>query len=208
MYSRTLFSIPILHTQNDMGELIHKVSAASLQEFGGSGYARKMELIDQAWSQIESIVTRLNIPAHTIRLYQDGLPVCGKEHEIVQDLARSDSRNHRLLLSLVEKGAVLMGTESPELLVEEYELFKHLLSSERSSDTSMNTTDAKALSESLLKQRDRFIADRINRTLKPGETGILFLGMLHGIENYLDQDIRVINPINYQCLEGGEKNES
>jgi hypothetical protein len=48
------------------------------------------------------------------------------------------------------------------------------------------------LSEELLKKRDRFIARRINSTLRPGETGILFLGMLHSLAALLDEDIRVI----------------
>jgi hypothetical protein len=55
-------------------------------------------------------------------IHLEGLPVCGHESEIVADLARAGSRNHRLLLRLREFGAIIMGTESAELLVEEYQL--------------------------------------------------------------------------------------
>ncbi len=44
--------------------------------------------------------------------------------EIVSELSASGSRNHRLLMHLMDKGAMIMGTESPELLMEEYELAK------------------------------------------------------------------------------------
>ena len=48
---------------------------------------------------------------------------------------------------------------------------------------------------SLLVRRDQYIANRINRSLSAGETGILFLGMLHAVERYLDPDIRVVHPV-------------
>lgn len=55
--------------------------------------------------------------------------MCGEEEKIGKDLANSGSRNHKLLVRLIEKGATLMGTEAPELLVEEYESYKRLLAS-------------------------------------------------------------------------------
>jgi hypothetical protein len=54
------------------------------------------------------------------------------------------------------------------------------------------------MSDSLLKRRDQFIADRINDTLCPGETGILFLGMLHSLRHLLDEQIKVVYPVNGQ----------
>jgi signal transduction histidine kinase len=62
-----------------------------------------------------------------VRLYQDGLPVCGREEEIVRDLAGSGSQNHQILLELIARGARLTGSESPSLLLEEYELARQLL---------------------------------------------------------------------------------
>jgi DNA-binding response OmpR family regulator len=40
------------------------------------------------------------------------LPVCGRDLEIVAELAKAGSRNHPLLLRLKGRGALLMGTES------------------------------------------------------------------------------------------------
>ena len=39
------------------------------------------------WEQIESVVASLPVTAGTVRVYQDGLPVCGHEREIVSELA-------------------------------------------------------------------------------------------------------------------------
>jgi hypothetical protein len=47
----------------------------------------------------------------------------------------------------------------------------------------------------LLKRRDQYIARRINDTLLAGETGLIFLGMLHSVRSWLDKDIRVVYPI-------------
>jgi hypothetical protein len=43
----------------------------------------------------------------------------------------------------------------------------------------------------LLKQRDEFIAGRINETLAEGETSILFIGAYHDVVHRLAPDIRV-----------------
>lgn len=67
------------------------------------------------------------LPYPRVRLYQDGLPVCGREVEITTDLARAGSRNHQLLLRVMERDATLMGTESAELLVRDYRLIKQML---------------------------------------------------------------------------------
>ena len=51
------------------------------------------------------------------------------------------------------------------------------------------------LRDTLLERRDRYVADRINRTLGAGETGILFMGMLHEVTRSLEPDIQVVYPL-------------
>ena len=41
----------------------------------------------------------------------------------------------------------------------------------------------------------RFVGDRVNSTLRAGETGILFMGMLHAVTRYLDPDIDLVYPL-------------
>ena len=74
-------------------------------------------MVDRLWTQIEQTLEGMAIFYERVRVYQDGLPVCGHELEIVSELAKAGSRNHQLLLELKEKGATTMGSESSELLV-------------------------------------------------------------------------------------------
>ncbi|MCJ7502091.1 MAG: hypothetical protein MUP80_03395 [Acidobacteriia bacterium] len=154
-----------------------------------------MNLVDKLWARIEQAIESLILPYERVRLYQDGLPVCGREVEIITELAKAGSRNHRLLLRLREKGATIMGTESSELLVEEYQLVKEVFASGKPKVATRGEARQKALRDSLLKRRDQYIARRINDTLLAGETGLIFLGMLHSVRSWLDKDIRVVYPI-------------
>jgi hypothetical protein len=143
------------------------------------------------WERIESVTVGLSFSPGTVRIYQDGLPVCGHERQIVADLAGTGNRNHCLLLDLEARGAILMGTESPELLVEEYQLAAAF-----ASGTALRTADRQQkLRHSLLEKRDRFIARRINATLSTGESGVLFLGLLHDVTAFLDPAIEVSYPL-------------
>ncbi len=127
-HSRRLIYLPIVHTQADMGALKESVARATLEKTGRAGLARKTAAIDQIWTAIEAAIDALALSFDRVRLYQDGLPVCGREAEIVTELAQAGSRNHQLLLRLMAQGAVLMGTESGDLLVQEYQLARQSLS--------------------------------------------------------------------------------
>jgi len=210
---RKLIYFPIVHNQADMGGLSESVKRASVRKIGRIGWKRKLNLIDQFWSEIEKALEKLSIPFGRVRIYQDGLPVSGREADIVRELAEAGSRNHALLLRLIDKGAKLMGTESLDLLLEEYETAKRSLDSgerpgilrrERPRPIAHGADHAEAFtpgeslrtnSDSVLDRRDRFIAERINQTLRPGEVGIVFLGMLHALGPWLAKDIEVIYPL-------------
>jgi hypothetical protein len=193
-HSRTLIYFPIVHTQADMGALQKSVARATLDKSGRAGLARKTAAIDQIWTEIEAAIEALALSFDRVRLYQDGLPVCGREAEIVTELAQAGSRNHQLLRRLMAQGAVLMGTEEGDLLVQEYQLARQSLTT-RPPRAEAVAASRRALSEALLQRRDQFMARRINETLKNGETGILFLGMLHSLERYLNPDVKVIYPL-------------
>jgi Na+/phosphate symporter len=137
-----------------------------------------------------------------VRLYQDGLPVCGRELEIVLELAKAGSRNHQLLLRLKARGATLMGTELADLLVQEYHLSKQMLAANDSATARRWEARHEESSRSLLRRRDQAIAERINHTQCRGEIGLLFLGMLHSIERWLAQDIQVTHPFYRPSPEG------
>jgi hypothetical protein len=201
---RTLIYLPIIHTQADMGALSESIRRLKVKRLGRKGWERNLNLVDKLWVRIEQAIESLVLPYERVRLYQDGLPVCGREVEIVAELAKAGSRNHQLLLRLREKGATIMGTESSELLVEEYQLVKEDFSTGKPEVATRGEARRKALRDSLLKRRDQYIARRINGTLLRGEAGLIFLGMLHSVGPWLDKDIRVVYPI-HQPWNRGEQ---
>jgi len=203
--NRQLIYFPIVHTEIDMGTLGDSIKKAALHKFGRSALEHKATAINKMWLDIEKAIEDLHLDYGNVRLFQDGLPVCGRELEIVKDLAGAGSRNHQILLNLIEKGAAIMGTEFAELLVEEYQLVKQAMTGSKTPGRVNLQPCQKALSDSLLQKRDRFIARRINAALLAGETGILFLGMLHSVERWLDGEIRVIYPISRPVVSGGDK---
>ncbi len=192
---RTLIHIPVIHTEADMGALGKAIRELTIQKLGQQGWERNLTLIDEIWTRIEVAIDSWSLPYPQVRLYQDGLPVCGREEEIVTELDKAGSRNHQLLLRLKRRGATLMGTESAELLVQEYKLIKQVLAASDAEEAARLEARHKSLSLALLKKRDQAIAERINHTLGPGETGLLFLGMLHSLEGWLAKDIQVTHPI-------------
>lgn len=196
-HTRRLFHFPIIHMPADLGTLSESVQRATLQKLGVKGWRHKSRAVEQMWCTIEQILQDLPLPFPQVRLYQDGLPVCGMEKEIVSELARQGSRNHQLLVELMRRGATLMGTESAELLRGEYLAVKQQLPHPNSPRPGPGTgpVDETPDGTGIFSQRNRFIAQRINDTLLPGETGILFLGMLHRIEEFLDEEIEIIHPL-------------
>ncbi len=182
---RALIHFPIIHSSKDLGTLGETVSNLRTEEQAHEHLAA----IEHFWAMIATTIEGLGLDYTKLKIYQDGLPVCGKENEIVADVAKSGSQNYTLLLALQHKGAMLMGTESPELLLQEHALMTQLLQSTERTESSLETAQA------LLSQRDDYIAQRINETLQDDELAILFLGLMHNIETKLPNDIVLIQPL-------------
>src|SRR5262249_31919710 len=149
-------------------------------------------VIAELWHAIEKAMDSLHLDYRKARLYQDGLPLCGLEDRIVRDLAAQGIANYRILLKLMDRGATLEGTEDPGLLRPEHA---------PSTKAAAGAADAGGAEEGarvaqlhdLLDQRDRFIAQRIDATLRRGETGILFLGALHHAVEKLPDSVEVVS---------------
>ena len=185
---RILIYYPIIHSPEDFGQLKEVVRKESLRQSGPESVERKAVAINQLWRDIEQSLLDMSLSYETVRLYQDALAVCGKEKEIVQDMVEQGSPNLQLISKLMGKGATIMGTESPALLLQEYEAVKRQITAhDKVSDSLSN--------QKLLEQRDQYIADRIGQTLNTDETGIIFLGILHNLENYLNPDIKLVYPL-------------
>ena len=180
---RILFHVPIVHTAEDLGSMAEETRNRLSKALGAEAVARRTATIVAFWSALEGRICALPLAWDRTRLYQDGLPVGGHELAIVKELAEKGNRNHALLLSLVGRGATLMGTEDPTLLLREYRRIQRLVQL-----TAVGAHDALELrneGDALLRERDEFIANRIDSTLREGESGILFVGLLHRVDELL-----------------------
>ncbi|MBU4270883.1 MAG: hypothetical protein KKE86_07370 [Planctomycetes bacterium] len=186
---RRLIHIPIIHNSADLGSLSELVQAHYGKIFGETSWNQREQVVKALWTDIEANLDALRLDARKTRIYQDGLPICGFEEKIVRELARAGSSNHQLILRLLDRGAVLMGTEDSQLLMEEYEIQKHRLA-QKEAESSTRAEQEKQ-TDRVLKERDSFIAKRIAATLKEGGVGLLFLGALHSMDELRSTDIRV-----------------
>jgi len=173
-----LIYVPVVHSAAEMGSAAPAYKAAFVARYGEDKWVERSAEFDAIWHAIADAIKTHGFDLKHVKLYQDSLPVCGHEKELVHDLAAQGSCNHQLLENLMHEGGILVGTESPVLLLDEYKL---LQSPER--------TEAQAAA--LLEARDRFIASQIDATLRDDENGILFIGALHKVTKFLPPRIKV-----------------
>ncbi len=186
---KSVVLIPVIHTAADLGSLADSVREHYLTRYGRAAWDRREQAVATIWADISRRIDRLELDYGKTRIYQDGLPVCGQELGIVEKLAAAGSTNHQIVLDLVRRGATLMGTEDPQLLIREYQMHREQLGAGQPGGLGRSGPSAEAAA--LLEARDRFIAQRIAETLHDGETGLLFLGAAHRIEGLMSPDIRL-----------------
>lgn len=188
---RRLIYVPIVHTMADMGSEAEALKEEYIKRYGTEGWARSRQAIDAIWKGIKERLLSLNLDYHRVRIYQDGLPVSGKELEIAKEVAAKGSKNYALVVELVDRGATLEGTESPNLLIEEYHAIKRITQAKDEAGRKAAEEQYAQESARILRERDVFIARRIDETLKEGEVGLLFIGILHLVDQLLPKDIEV-----------------
>ncbi|HEX8202164.1 MAG TPA: hypothetical protein VF590_16935 [Isosphaeraceae bacterium] len=188
--ARRVIWVPIIHAQEDLGSLRDSVRRVAIRRSGRQSWEEQVRKVEQRWRDTRDRIDALDLDYGRLRLYQDGLPVCGEEERIVRDLAQAGSPNHRILLELMGRGGRLMGTEPPALLLEEYELARRVMAALESPHR--GTPPSQETSRDLLERRDRAVAERIAATLQPGETGLIFLGMLHSLAGRFPDDVELV----------------
>lgn len=99
---RTLIVISIILTEQDMGSLLEQTKQAYVSRYGHQKWIDHLKSIDEVWTGIRQMITALELPYSSVRLYQDGLPVCGREEDIVKDVveAMASHRPYRAALGI------------------------------------------------------------------------------------------------------------
>jgi len=185
---RKLKYVPIIHTGVEMGSMYGILKAEYTKRYGKQEWEEHNKIIEDFWQGVRNKIFDLDLDYHNTRLYQDGLPVCGKEMDLVQELVKMGSRNHQILMELIQLGVKLEGTEDPKLLLEEYTYLKN---ASADLDKPKKKRRYQRLAQSILQKRDSYIAQRIDRTLMEGETGLLFIGIIHRVNEKLPKDIEI-----------------
>ncbi|MCL4546057.1 MAG: hypothetical protein M1118_15950 [Chloroflexi bacterium] len=177
---RTLISVPVIHSQGDQGSLGSSVPAPVVQHPRPEAW----------WDEVQQQVRMLALDWLHVKVYQDGLP--DVDPAIVRKiLAEVASPNYQLLRWLIVQGAEAVGTESPDLLKEEYRLLQAVVTQDDPVAKLQARRRYAQRADAILIERDRYIARRIASTLPSASTGLLFIGQAHRVERELPPDIKV-----------------
>jgi len=131
---------------------------------------------EKGWQIIEAYWDIAEKKLMDMRLTWGSLKIYCESNYLPQDIflpaliKRSDegSRHSRIVLWMINRGAELVETENKAHFEGNYcDIVKRS------------------------KERDEYIARRINATLKDFETGVLIIGAKHRVEQYLPEDIKV-----------------
>jgi hypothetical protein len=187
---KELLYVPIIHMEADLGSIAATIDNTSAALCGEERWTRHKEIVSEFWDRVKDFLDRLD--SASLKIYQDGLPADGAlGRTIIEEGAKRGSKNHQIILGLIEKGAEIRKTEDVPLLKEEYERIIRLAQAKSLASRIPAYIGYKLHKGRLMAKRDRFIARTINETLSEGETGILFIGAYHDVLSRLAGDIAV-----------------
>ena len=187
---RTLLYVPVIHTSADLGSLADEVERRGLEKIGENLWRDHLRTIAGLWDALFLYFD--SIPVSGAKIFQDGMFVDGDLGlKIIQDVEKAGSKNHRLVFNLLQRGAILMKTEDFTLVKKERDRLLKMIRAKTTAEKIFGLIIYKLTKETLLKQRDEYIAQRIDRALDEGETGILFIGAYHHVRPRLPRDIHI-----------------
>jgi hypothetical protein len=187
---RRLYLIPIIHMSADMGSIAPTLDQLASAKLRPEVWQKHKEIVAGFWDSISRFLDSLNVSG--FKVYQDGLVADEMEGlRIVKEGIKRGSKNYEIVGKLLERGAVLVKTEDPSLVKQEYSYIVKMTRSKSLKERGAAALRYKLAQSKLLKQRDDFIAERIAESLDEGETSILFIGASHNVIPSLPPDIKV-----------------
>lgn len=187
---RTLIYVPIIHSDADMGSVGAAIEKQSSAYIGSERWLKHKQMVGKFWGNVAAYFAAFD--AANLKIFQDGLPAGGElGMKIVLKAADQGSLNYRIILDLLNRGAVLCQTEDPGLLRTEYELLNSLVQPAGHPKRQVGRPQDKSRLERLTVERDKFVAGSIDASLNEGETGVLFMGSFHDVLKRLPAGIQV-----------------
>ncbi len=147
--------------------------------------------VTKYWVSIYRYLKKL--PVSGLKVYQDSLPNTEKT-SVERIVDETQTANFEILKELRNRGALILGTESPALLHEDYKNIQAVVEALDLKSRVIAIIMYKDREASLLEERDHYLAQRINQTLQPEERGLLLLGFEHNAKSKLNPDIIVRQP--------------
>jgi hypothetical protein len=189
---RNLIYIPIIHSSADMGSMASELTRKSINEFGEEFWNTHVDTVNQYWEVIRHYCDTIDFDGKPVKIYQDGMVADGDiALKIMEDSVKAGSKNYEIISRLVNHGATIVKTEDLSMVKKELDMLKSMPTSGSLIMKVIKIIRFKISRHKLLVQRDKFIAETIDRTLAPNETGIIFIGAYHGVLNKLSKDIVV-----------------
>ena len=186
-----LLYVPVLHTPQEARGIGRAIQSGSAQQAVPPYPGDHDQSVREMWGGIARKLNEANVSWPKVRIYQDALPVCGMENEIISVLAAHGSLNHQLLMDLVGRGAQLEGTEDAELLAQEHGYLAALMAGGEGRPDRAAFEEYQVRSKVLMEKRDVFVAARIRSTLREGELPLVFMGVRHQLDKQLDGDFMI-----------------
>jgi len=187
---RTLLYVPVIHTSADLGSLADEVERRGLEKIGENLWRDHLRTIAGLWDALFLYFD--SIPVSGAKIFQDGMFVDGDLGlKIIQDVEKAGSKNHRLVFNLLQRGAILMKTEDFTLVKKERDRLLKMIRAKTTAEKIFGVILYKLTKKTLLRQRDEYIAQRIDQGLQESETGILFIGAYHHVQPRLPRDIKI-----------------
>ncbi|MBU0646769.1 hypothetical protein KJ611_04875 [Patescibacteria group bacterium] len=181
---KTLIYVPIIHTSADLGSLAKDITKRGIADLGEEFWEEHKKTVNGFWDVLSHYFDSQEVSG--AKIYQDGMVAEGEVGEkIVEEGVKQGSKNYELVSKLISRGAILVKTEDFNLVKGELDRLRRITQSKNLTGKLLSFIKYKLTKDRLLNKRDKFIAKRIDETLRHSETGILFIGAYHNIKNKL-----------------------
>lgn len=189
---RTLYYVPMLHTPQELGSVAEQVIAVREKVYGKQQAQAFISEIERYWKEVARRIQRAGLyvseTTQKLHIFVDGLPDVEDSlmQKIVAELIEKGIPAYRIIAGLTQRGAQLYGTEDPDLLLREREIWIGVAAGKRADQQELSV---------LLAARDRVVACRIDRVVPDGKIGLLFIGKAHNVAQELTKRSRTFRII-------------
>jgi len=188
---KKLIYVPIIHMSADLGSLAKDLNRRGIADLGEELWKEHIKTVEGFWDVVSHYFDSIDIAG--MKIYQDGMVAGGEVgQKIVEEGAKSGSKNYELVSELLKRGAILVKTEDFKLVKKERDRLIAITQAKSLTEKLIAFIKYKLVKNILLNKRDKFIARRIDETLNQDEKGIVFIGAYHNIKGRLPKDVRTM----------------